>query len=92
MDMPITLRPCADAIPLGLPIVDFKVTELHDKDYMNKLRDCVEQWVRMDSENIVRRRIGLAILHGYTEWETNKPQGALPAATQRCDHFQVLHF
>jgi hypothetical protein len=68
-----TRQPTADAIPIGRPILDFCVTQLHDPTLVKNLRQCIEEWVRADTENIVRRSIGLAIARGYTRWETNKP-------------------
>jgi hypothetical protein len=77
MDQAVTTeQPTPDAIPLGRPIVDFAVTELHDRNHVDTLRTCIEEWVHMDSENLLQRRIGLAIAHGYTEWETNRPPSA----------------
>jgi hypothetical protein len=59
LDQPVTTdEPSPDAIPLGIPIVAFSVTELHDKEKVNTLRTCIEEWVHMDSRNILQRRIG----------------------------------
>jgi hypothetical protein len=68
-----TDQPQADAIPLGDAIVDFRVTDLHDTTRVNELRECIEEWVRIDSENILNRHAGLAIAFGYTTWKTNEP-------------------
>ncbi len=74
LDQPVsTDEPSPNAIPLGIPIVAFSVTELHDSEKVNTLRTCIEEWVRMDSQNILWRRIGLAVAFGYTKWETNRP-------------------
>ena len=66
-------EPKPEAILLGNPIIDFRVRDLHDSTFVDTLRACLEEWVSMDAENIVRRRVGLAIAYGYTQWETNRP-------------------
>jgi hypothetical protein len=74
MDQDVTGKePEPDAIPLGKPVVKFAVTQLHDSKLVDNFRLCIEEWVRMDSENLLNRRSKLAIAHGFTEWETNKP-------------------
>jgi hypothetical protein len=60
-------------VPLGHPTVDFTVTELHDDARRDQLRLCIEDWVKLDAENIVRRRMGLAYAYGLMEWTTNVP-------------------
>jgi hypothetical protein len=74
LDDPVTTdEPTADRVSLGAPIVDLTVTQLVDSAFRDSLRECIEQWVKVDAENIVRRRLGLAIAKGYTTWVTNKP-------------------
>jgi hypothetical protein len=73
-DLTVTVdQPPPDNVPLGPPIIDFRLPELDNPDYLRKLGSCIEEWVRMDTENIVRRRLGLAVAKGYTEWESNRP-------------------
>ncbi len=78
-DEPVTCdQPPPEHVTLGNPIIDFRVPELAEQGRVDRLRECIEQWVLMDVENIVRRRFDLAVASGYTEWTTNLPpkQGA----------------
>jgi hypothetical protein len=68
-----TEQPAAERVPLGPPIIDFYLPELSGADYVRQLGSCIEEWVRMDTENIVRRRLGLGVAKGYTRWEPNRP-------------------
>lgn len=69
-------QPPPTRVPLGPPIVAFHISELDDAEHVRLLGACIEEWVLMDTENIVRRRLGLAVAKGYTKWETNKPPSA----------------
>jgi hypothetical protein len=70
-------QPKADAIPVGRPIVGFCVTQLHDPTLVKNLSQCIEEWVVEDTQNIVRRSLGLAIAKGYLRWETNIPPSSV---------------
>jgi hypothetical protein len=72
VDVPFE-EPEPENVPLGQPVLDFCLPDLRDEDLVRRLGSCLEEWVRMDGDNIVRRRLGLAMAVGYMKWETNKP-------------------
>ena len=76
--------PSADAIGLGPPIVDFTVADLADSNHRNLLRDCIAEWVEREHENLNRRKVGLTIAIGYTEWVANQLPNAVHLFRDHC--------
>ena len=73
MDEDVTgSQPLPTRVQLGPPIVSFHIADLDNEEQVQLLGACIEEWVLMDTENLVRRRQGLAVAKGYTKWETNQ--------------------
>lgn len=63
--------PSHDAIGLGPPIVDFVVADLADDALRGRMRDCIAESVRVEHQNLARRKVGLTFAIGYSQWKPN---------------------
>ena len=59
------------AAELGPPILQFTVADLLDDDMYQTIRQILDYWIAMELRNIVRRQIGMRVVTGPPDYETN---------------------
>lgn len=59
-------------VPIGKPILDFRLQELGDESIREHHGHVLHEWVEMDRRNYTFRLAGVTMTHGYVEWRTNK--------------------
>jgi len=58
-------------VPIGHPILDFRIEDLGNSDLREKYREIMDEWVGMDRNNYNFRLAGISIAYGYIKWKTN---------------------
>ena len=59
------------AAELGPPILQFTITDLLDDDKYQTIRQILDYWIAMELRNIVRQQIGMRVVSGPPDYETN---------------------
>ncbi len=59
-------------IPLGLPILEFNIMDIGDKEIKEKYQNILKEWLDFEVANYSLRRAGVSRVFGYIKWETNK--------------------
>lgn len=59
-------------IPVGKPILEFKINEIGDDETRSKYWDVMNEWLELDNKNYILRRSGVPCVLGNKKWETNK--------------------
>ena len=64
--------PLSGIIPIGKPIVEFKLDSLGNKKERDYYWKILKEWIDIDSNNYRFRRAGIMSSYGYLNWSTNK--------------------
>lgn len=59
-------------IPLGIPILEFNIMEIGNKQTKEKYQKILKEWLEFEVKNYSRRRADISCAFGYVKWETNK--------------------
>jgi hypothetical protein len=59
------------AAELGPPILQFTITDLLDDDTYQTIRQVMDYWIATELRNIVRQQIGMMVVTGPPDYETN---------------------
>ena len=60
------------SIPLGKPILSFKIEALANPEFVNKSRELLKSWVRLDQENINFRSVGFTMFRYPDKYKSNQ--------------------